>query len=125
MSEAFQYTVLQVVPSIERNERINAGVVLFCRRARFLKAEVQLDAAKLAVLGPDIDAGEVAPPPRRCCSEVAAGTGDHPVAALDQSERFHWLAAPASTIVQPPPVHTGLTDDPQATLQRLFVSLVI
>lgn len=124
MSEAFSYTILQVVPSIERNERFNAGVVLHCRRARFLSAETHLDAAKLAVLGSDIDPEEV----RRhleVLRAVAAGEGEHAVAKLDQSERFHWLAAPASTVVQPTPVHTGLTDDPRATLRRLFVSLVI
>lgn len=124
MSEAFQYTLLQLVPSIERQERLNVGIVLFCRRSRFLEAQVNLDAAKLAVLSEDVDADEV----QRhlgVLEQVAAGSGDHPVAQLDQSERFHWLAAPASTIVQPTPVHTGLTDDPHGTLQRLFVSLVI
>ncbi len=124
MSEAFSYTVLQVVPSIERGERFNAGVVLHCRRARFLRAEVSLDVAKLKILGeglePDAVRGHL-----EVLAQVAAGEGDHPVARLDRSERFHWLAAPASTIVQPSAVHTGLTDDPQATLERLFRSLVI
>lgn len=123
MSEVFQYTVLQVVPSIERGERLNAGVVLHCRRARFLRAEVHLDAAKLAVLasGCDPDAIERH---LQALARIAAGEGEHPVAALERSERFHWLAAPASTVIQPTPVHTGLTDDPAARLQRLFVSLV-
>lgn len=124
MSETFQYTVLQLVPSIERGERVNVGVVLFCRRSRFLRAEMHLDAAKLAVLAPGLDIEEV----QRhlaALADVAVGEGSHAVAALSQSERFHWLAAPASTVVQPTAVHTGLTDDPQATLQRLFRSLVI
>ncbi len=124
MSEAFQYTLLQLVPDIERNERLNVGIVLFCRRSRFLNARTHVDAAKLGVLARGIDPDEV----RRhleVLEQVAAGTGNHPVARLDQSERFHWLAAPASTIVQPTPVHTGLTDDPHETLQRLYVDLVI
>lgn len=123
MSEVFQYTVLQVVPSVERGERLNAAVVLFSRRSRFLKAAVGLDAAKLAMFGPDLDADAV----RRhldVLARVAEGTDAHPVAALEPSERFHWLAAPSSTIVQPTPVHTGLTDDPADRLRRLFVTLV-
>ncbi len=124
MSEAFQYTVLQLVPSIERQERVNTGVVLFCRRSRFLEARTHVDVAKLELLAPGLDAAELE---RHLASlrAVAGGTGEHHVAQLDQSERFHWLAAPASTIVQPTAVHTGLTDDPQATLQRLFVGLVL
>lgn len=123
MSEAFSYTVLQVVPSLERGERMNAGVVVHCRRARFLGAEVRLDPARFAALrGGD---AEALVRHLEALKAVAAGEGEHAVARLDQSERFHWLAAPSSTVVQPTPVHTGLTDDPQATLQRLFRSLVI
>jgi hypothetical protein len=122
-AEAFSYALLQVVPRVERGERFNAGVVLYCRRAQFLEARVQLDERKLAALDPGADAAELA---RHldALAQVAAGTGDHAVARLDQSERFHWLAAPSSTSVQPSPVHTGLTDDPEATLDRLFTTLV-
>ncbi|MEA2125823.1 MAG: hypothetical protein QOI80_2605 [Solirubrobacteraceae bacterium] len=122
-AEAFQYALLQVVPRVERGERFNAGVVVFCRRNGFLAARVRLDEAKLAALDPEADAAELA---RHLDAlvDVAAGTGDHAVAALDQSERFHWLAAPSSTSVQPSPVHTGLTEDPAATLERLFATLV-
>ena len=121
--EAFSYTLLQVVPRVERGERFNAGVVLYCRRARFLAARVQLDTAKLAALDPGADAAELSRH-LEALAAVAAGTGDHAVARLEQSERFHWLAAPASTAIQASPVHTGLTDDPAATLQRLFETLV-
>jgi hypothetical protein len=123
VSEVFQYTVLQVVPSVERGERFNAAVVLYCRRGRFLRARTGLDESRLAVLGPALDPDEV----RRhldVLGQVAAGEGEHPVARLEQSERFHWLAAPSSTIVQPTPVHTGLTDDPAERLERLFGQLV-
>lgn len=123
MAEPFSYTLLQVVPRIERGERINAGVVLFCRRHRFLAARVALDAARLAVLDADADVEGL----RRhldALAAIAAGEGGDPVAQLERSERFHWLAAPASTVVQPTPVHTGITDDPQATLDRLFAELV-
>ena len=123
MSEAFAYTLLQVVPQVERGERFNAGVVLFCRRARFLEARVGLDRDRLAALDPSADADEIERH-LKVLADVAAGTGEHAVARLEQSERFHWLAAPSSTSVQPSAVHTGLTTDPAATIERLFTRLV-
>jgi hypothetical protein len=122
--EEFQYALLRVVPHVERGECINAGVVVFCRRAGFLAARVALDRDRLAALAPDVDADEIE---RHLATlaRVAAGDPDAgPVAALERSERFHWLVAPSSTVVQPSPVHTGLCDDAQATLDRLFDSLV-
>ena len=123
MAEAFAYTVLQVVPRVERGERINAGVVLFCRRHGFLEAMVALDRARLAALDVEADHAELERH-LAALAAVAAGTGEDPVARLEPSERFHWLAAPASTVVQATPVHTGLTDDPAATLERLFAQMV-
>jgi hypothetical protein len=124
MAEAFSYLLLQVVPRVERGERFNAGVVLFCRRRGFLEARVHLDPDKLAALDPEADAPELE---RHllALAEVAAGTGGHSVSALEPSERFHWLAAPSSTTVQPSPVHTGVTEDPAATLARLFDTLIV
>jgi Protein of unknown function (DUF3037) len=122
--EVFQYTVLQVVPRVERGERINAGVVLFCRRHRFLAARVGVDPARLAALDPEADAEEVA---RHLSALAAVAAGDPAagaVAAMPQSERFHWLAAPSSTIIQPTAVHTGLSGDPEMTLDRLYATLV-
>jgi hypothetical protein len=122
--EEFQYAVLQVVPRVERGERINAGVVLFCRRRGFLAARVALSRERLTAIDPAADADEVE---RHLdvYSRVAAGdrTGGA-VAAMPDSERFHWLVAPSSTIIQPSPVHTGLTDDPAASLDALFGKLV-
>jgi pyridoxamine 5'-phosphate oxidase len=122
--DAFQYALLRVVPHVERGEAINAGVVVFCRRRRFLAARVSLDEGRLDALAPGAD-----PAPIRerldVLARVAAGDPSAgPMASLPQSERFHWLAAPASTVVQPGPVHTGLCDDPQALLDRLFSTLV-
>ena len=123
-SEVFQYAVLQVVPRVERDERFNAGVVLYSRRHRFLATRVHLDRAKLAALAPEADAAEVERH-LQALVRVAAGDPDAgAVAAMDQSERFHWLAAPSSTVIQPTPVHTGLCGDPAATLDRLFAELV-
>jgi Protein of unknown function (DUF3037) len=122
--EPFQYAAVRVVPRVERGELLNAGVLLFCRPLRFLGARVDLDERALAALAPDCDPVAV----REALGVVArVAEGDAaggPVAALPQSDRFHWLAAPSSTIVQPGPVHTGLTDDPARELDRLFAALV-
>jgi DUF3037 family protein len=122
--EPFQYAAVRVVPRVERGELMNAGVLLFCRPLRFLGARVALDERALAALAPDCDPVAV-----RAALDVVArvAEGDPaggPIAALSQSDRFHWLVAPASTVVQPGPVHTGLTDDPERELGRLFAALV-
>src|SRR3954471_2894143 len=123
-AEEFQYALLRVVPRLERGEAMNAGVVLFCRRKSFLAARVRLDRARLAALDPDAD-GDAIERHLESLSRIAAGEGDAgPVAALPQSERFSWLVAPSSTIVQPSPVHTGFCEDPEAMLARLFDELV-
>lgn len=122
--EPFQYATVRIVPRIERGELVNAGVLLFCRPLRFLGARTQLDEALLAALAPGCDPAAVRPH-LQAVERIAAGEeAGGPIARLPQSERFHWLVAPASTIVQPGPVHTGLTDDPQAELERLFGRLV-
>ena len=122
--EPFQYATVRIVPRVERGELVNAGVVLFCRPLRFLGARTQLDEALLAALAPGCDPAEVRPHldlvERIAAGDAAAG----PIARMPQSERFHWLVAPSSTMVQPGPVHTGLTDDPAGELDRLFAALV-
>ena len=120
----FQYAALRIVPRVERGEAVNAGVVLFCRPLRFLGARTQLDEALLGALAPDCDPAAVREQ-LRVMELIAAGdAAGGPIAALPASERFHWLVAPASTIVQPGPVHTGLTADPAAELDHLFAKLV-
>ena len=112
--DGFQYAVLRVVPRVERGEFLNAGVVLFCRRRHFLAARTALDAAALQALAPGCD-GEEIRALLATIEKVAAGDpAGGPIAALEPSERFHWMTAPASTIVQASPVHTGLTADPAA-----------
>jgi hypothetical protein len=120
----FQYAALRVVPRVERGETVNAGVVLFCRPLRFLGAKTRLDEGLLEALAPGCDLTAVATL-LQTMEKIAAGDpAGGPIAQLPQSERFHWLVAPASTIVQPGPVHTGLTSDPSAELARVFVRLV-
>jgi hypothetical protein len=124
MPEVFQYAVLQVVPSIERGERLNVGVVVHSRRLRFLEVAVHVDEDRLRALAPalDVDAlrAHLDGLARVAAGDPAAGA----VAALDRSERFHWLVAPSSTIVQAGPVHTGLCDDAPAVAERLLRDLV-
>jgi pimeloyl-ACP methyl ester carboxylesterase len=120
----FQYSILRVVPRVERGECMNAGVVLFCRPRRYLAARAELDAARLAAFAPELDLAEVREH-LDAMSRIAAGERDAgPVARLEQSERFHWLVAPSSTVIQPSPVHTGLCEDPEATLADLVSKLV-
>jgi hypothetical protein len=124
-ADAFQYAALRVVPNVERAEFVNAGVVLFARTRGFLGARIGLDERRLAALSADADAGAIG---RHLDSlaRIAAGDPDAgPIAALEPSERFAWIVAPASTVVQPSPVHTGLCDDePQTVLEDLFARLV-
>jgi hypothetical protein len=120
----FSYLVLRVVPSVERGERINVGVVVFCRQLRFLGATARIDPARLAVLGPGLDADALAEHLTGLVKVAEGAPGAGPVAALPASERFGWLAAPSSTIVEPSEVHTGLCADPASTLTELHARLV-
>ena len=121
---AFDYTIVQVVPRVDRDERINAGVILFCPAAAFLGCRIALDARRLRALAPDADVAAVEAQLEAvravCAGDAAAG----PIARLSPSERFHWLSTPRSTVVQPSPPHAGLCDDPAAALDRLFVASV-
>ena len=121
---AFTYAVVRVVPDVEREEFLNAGLVLLCRPRRFLAARTTLDADALAALHPGCDTegirGQL-----DLIERIAAGTvTTSPFAAMSQSERFHWLTTPRSTLVQPGPVHAGVTDDPTATFEHLYRVLV-
>jgi hypothetical protein len=116
--DPFEYAVIRIVPSIERGELINAGVLLYCQRRDYLGVRTRLDEARLLAIAPDIDAAAVA----QALDGWAhlCGTDEK----MKPGERFRWLTAPRSTIVQPGPVHTGLTADPGAELDRLLGRLV-
>ena len=121
---SYFYAVLRLVPRVERGECFNVGVAMLSRARRFLAVRTALDEAKLVALAPGVDAGviraQLGALEAVAAGEVVAG----PMAALDISERFHWITSPSSTIIQASPVHTGLTADPQATLDHLFEELV-
>ena len=122
---SFEYAIIRVVPRVERGEFVNAGVVLICRQRRYLGARIHLDIARLVALAPDLDVPAVHAHldliPRVCAGDREAG----PIALLSQAERFHWLVAPQSTIIQPSPVHAGFSDDPAAALDRLLETMVL
>jgi Protein of unknown function (DUF3037) len=121
---AFQYAILRVVPRVERGEQFNVGVVLFCRQRDFLALRVKLDEARLKALAPDVAASDIAPHLEALVRVADADPTAGPIAAMPASERFGWLVAPSSTIIQPSEVHTGLSDDPRRTLDMLFDELV-
>ena len=121
MRTPFEYAVIRLMPRVERGELINVGVLLYCQQRDFLGARTHLDAARARALAPDLDLLEVA---------AALGSwdrtcgGDGPAHRMSLGERFRWLAAPRSTMIQAGPVHTGLTADPAADLDRLVDTLV-
>ncbi|MBD0844465.1 DUF3037 domain-containing protein [Streptomyces sp. TRM68416] len=122
--EVFEYAVLRVVPRVERGECINAGVLVYCRARAYVGARTHLDEARLLALDPDADLPGVRAAldavQRVCSGGATAGQA----ASDDAGRRFRWLIAPRSTIVQPGPVHTGLTTDPAAETERLLGLLV-
>jgi hypothetical protein len=120
----FQYTILRLVPSIERGECVNVGVVLFCRQLGFLAARISLDEARIHALAPGLDVEEVRPHLAAIEAVLAGDEEAGELAALSQSDRFGWVAARSSTVIQASEVHTGLTHDPAARLDRLYTQLV-
>mgnify|MGYP000568949609 CR=1 FL=1 len=120
----FSYAAIRIVPRVDREEFINAGIVLFSRPRRYLAMRSQLDADRALALWPAIDLDPIARQ-LEVLDLVARGDPDGgTIAGLSQAERFGWLTAPASTIVQPGPVHAGLTTDPDIELATLFRQLV-
>lgn len=120
---SFDYAIVRVVPRVERGEFINAGVIVHCLEKRFLGARVRLDETRLKALWPDADIAlirrHLEAIPKICAGEASAG----PIATLSLRERFHWLVAPRSTIIQISPVHSGICEEPQSVLDELMQAL--
>jgi hypothetical protein len=121
----FEYAVLRVVPRVDRGESMNAGVLLYCQQRAFLGARVHLDVDRLRALDPTADPSAIASALEHAAGICAADPSAGPAAADDPGRRFRWLTAPRSTVVQPGPVHTGLTDDPEGQLDHLLARLVL
>jgi hypothetical protein len=121
----FDYAVVRVVPRVERGEFINAGVVIHCPTRSYLGCHVSLDRDRLQALDPHADVDAIARHleafRRLCLGDPSAGA----MAASPARERFHWLVSPRSTVIQTSPVHAGVADDLESTLQRLFEQLVM
>jgi len=121
----FEYAVLRVVPRVDRGELMNAGVLLYCRPLDYLGARVHLDPDRLRALDPDADPAVVDRALRAAADICGGDPGAGPPAREDLGRRFRWLTAPRSTVVQPGPIHTGLTGDPDADADRLLRLLVL
>ena len=121
---SYDYAVVRVVPSVDRGEFVNAGVILHATSLGFLAAQIALDEARLLKLSPTIDAetirAHLGSMQRICVGGPEAG----PIGQLSRSQRFHWLVSPRSTMIQTSAVHSGLCEDPQLELTRLFTKLV-
>lgn len=121
---SFDYAIVRVVPRVEREEFVNAGVILFCLERDYLAAKVELDRARLRALAPDVDLTLVQEHLAAVPRVAAGGEGSGPIGKLSARERFHWLVAPRSTIIQVSPVHSGLCEDPERALDRLVERMV-
>lgn len=121
----FEYAVVRVVPRVEREEFLNAGVILYCRQKRFLHTLLTVDEKRLCALAPAVDCAELKQHldafEKICRGAATAG----PIARLDDAARFRWLTAARSTVVQTSKVHPGLCTDPLETLTRLHARLVL
>lgn len=121
---SFDYSVIRIVPRVDRGEFVNAGVILFCSTRAFLDARIELNRTRLLALAPELDLGAVESHleviPRVCRGGKEAG----PIGELPQRARFHWLVAPRSTVIQMSPVHSGVHRDLEAAMESLMVKLV-
>jgi hypothetical protein len=122
--DSFDYAVIRVVPRVEREEFVNAGVVLFCLGRDYLGARVELDGERLAALAPGVDRQLVGEHLAALVRVAEGGEGSGPIGRLTPRERFHWLTAPRSTIIQVGPVHSGLCDDPERMLEKIVDRMV-
>ncbi len=124
MHASYDYAVIRVVPRVEREEFVNVGVIVSCPPKDFLEARIELNEQRLLSLDPqvnlDVVRSHLASIPLICAGGPDAG----PIGQLPRRERFHWLVAPRSTIIQVSPVHTGRCTDFEATLERLLNVMV-
>jgi Protein of unknown function (DUF3037) len=121
---AYEYSVIRVVPRPEREEFVNVGVILFCDACNFLGARVDLDEKRVSALWPDIELATLKDHLDGFCRVCVGGASAGPIGHLSLRERFRWLVAPRSTLLQTSAPHAGLTEDPEVSLERLLDQLV-
>lgn len=124
MPTSYDYAIIRLVPRVEREEFINVGVILFCRTRRFLDARLEVDSKRLSAFAPHLDSGEIeqhlALIPLICQGKAKQDT----IAQWSLAQRFHWLTAPRSAIIQTSPVHSGICHEPAAALEQLLDKMV-
>jgi Protein of unknown function (DUF3037) len=120
----YDYAIVRVVPRVERGEFVNAGIILSCDIERILQAGIELDEAALLALDANVDLGMVRSILATIPAICAGGSDAGPIGKLSARERFHWLVAPKSTIVQTSPVHTGQCSDPRQALEHLMDRMI-
>jgi hypothetical protein len=120
----FDYAIIRVVPRVEREEFINAGVIVYSPTRQYLKAKIRLDTARLAALAPALDAAMIMKHLEAIPVLCEGGAGAGPIGQLPLRARFHWLVAPRSTIIQTSAVHTGLCEDGDKMLEHLLEKMV-
>lgn len=125
MPNVFEYAIIRVVPKVEREEFVNVGVILYCGPLKFLKTKINVNKTRIHAFCQDIELSEVHQY-MQAFEQVSAGTkGSGPIGELPMAERFRWLTATRSSIIQTSKVHPGITDDPQEMLDRLFEQHVL
>src|SRR6266850_8253563 len=122
--DLFEYAVIRVIPRVEREEFLNVGVILYCSAQDFLQTAFELNEERLRAFACDLNISEIEEHLFAFEQISAGGAKAGTIGKLPLGERFRWLTAPRSTIVQTSPVHTGLTADPAAELTHLFDTLV-
>jgi hypothetical protein len=121
----FEYAVLRVVPKVEREEFLNVGVVLYCPQKKFLQVRFHLDGERIKAFAGELDVPEVGQY-LQAFENICAGTKDSgPIGKLPVADRFRWLTATRSTVVQTSKTHTGLCNDVKETIERLYRQLVL
>lgn len=120
----FEYAVIRVVPRVEREEFVNAGVILYCASQNFLKTVYELNQERISALSNDVDFAELEERLKAFERICSGGTNGGSIGKLPLASRFRWLTATRSTIVQISPVHPGLCINAQETLEKLYSKLV-
>lgn len=120
----YEYAVIRVLPRVDREEFLNVGVIVYCATQNFLRAECSLDEQRFRAFGVDVLSDDLKEHLSSVCSICSGDSNSGPIGKLSLGERFRWLTAPRSTVVQTSPVHTGLTNDPEETLKELIKKLV-
>ena len=120
----YEYAVLRVVPKVEREEFVNVGIVLYCHAKKFLQIKFTVDAEKLSIFCKQLDVTMIANNLHSFELICAGGSGAGPIGMLTLRERFRWLTATRSTVLQTSKAHPGFCDDPQLAMDRLFEQLV-